>query len=280
MPVTARRLVRKMRGGAQAHLIEADDGHFYVVKFVNNPQHRRILINESLAASFLTYLQLSTPPTAIVEIDQAFLDTNPDAGLQLGTRRLSIEPGWHFGSRFPGDPERQAVYDFVPDALLAKVENRREFLGMPVFDKWLGNADARQSVFLRARLRDWVAARDAHPLRVGFMTLMIDHGYVFNGPHWEFIDTPLQGLYFRPAVYQGASTWADFEPWLARVEQFPDTVIDQALKQIPRQWLDTGEEDQLEHLMERLLRRRSRVRDLVRDCTAKRPNVFPAWSGN
>jgi hypothetical protein len=27
--------VRRMRGGAQAHLMRADDGHFYVVKFQN-----------------------------------------------------------------------------------------------------------------------------------------------------------------------------------------------------------------------------------------------------
>jgi len=37
MPVNARRHVRRMRGGAQSHLIEAGDGHFYVVKFLNNP---------------------------------------------------------------------------------------------------------------------------------------------------------------------------------------------------------------------------------------------------
>ena len=51
MPLTAVRHVRKMRGGAQAHLLEADDGHWYVVKFRNNPQHRRILVNELLCSS-------------------------------------------------------------------------------------------------------------------------------------------------------------------------------------------------------------------------------------
>jgi len=61
MPVHARRLIRKMRGGAQAHLLEADDGHFYVVKFKNNPQHRRILVNELVASIFLRYLRISTP---------------------------------------------------------------------------------------------------------------------------------------------------------------------------------------------------------------------------
>ena len=55
MPVDALRLIRKMRGGAQAHLIEADDGNFYVVKFRNNPQHRRILVNEWLGGSFLRF---------------------------------------------------------------------------------------------------------------------------------------------------------------------------------------------------------------------------------
>jgi hypothetical protein len=58
MPVNARRFIRKMRGGAQAHLLEAEDGRYYVVKFVNNPQHRRILVNELIASEFLQYLQI------------------------------------------------------------------------------------------------------------------------------------------------------------------------------------------------------------------------------
>ena len=65
MPVDARRLIRKMRGGAQAHLIEAADGHCYVVKFLNNPQHRRILINEWIASVFLRHLGFSTPEAAV-----------------------------------------------------------------------------------------------------------------------------------------------------------------------------------------------------------------------
>ena len=49
MPVEAVQHVRRMRGGAQAHLMRADDRHFYVVKFQNNPQHLRVLANELLA---------------------------------------------------------------------------------------------------------------------------------------------------------------------------------------------------------------------------------------
>jgi hypothetical protein len=45
MALQALRVIRKMRGGAQAHLMQASDGGYYVVKFRNNPQHRRILVN-------------------------------------------------------------------------------------------------------------------------------------------------------------------------------------------------------------------------------------------
>ena len=75
-----------MRGGAQAHLIEADDGRFYIVKFRNNPQHRRILVNEWIASAFLDYLNIAAPRTAIVRLSAEFLDANPDVHLQLGTR--------------------------------------------------------------------------------------------------------------------------------------------------------------------------------------------------
>ena len=73
MPFDARRMLRKMRGGSQAQLLEAADGHHYVVKFQNNPQHRRILINEWISAAFLSYLGLSCPAVAMVRITEEFL---------------------------------------------------------------------------------------------------------------------------------------------------------------------------------------------------------------
>src|SRR5215468_1587698 len=123
MPLTAVRHARKMRGGAQAHLLQADDDSWYVVKFRNNPQHRRILVNESLSATILEYLRISAPETALIEVSPAFLAANPGLHIQLGSQRVAIEPGWQFGSRFPGDPAFLAVYDFLPDALLSKLVN-------------------------------------------------------------------------------------------------------------------------------------------------------------
>jgi len=276
MPVDAKRLVRKMRGGAQAHLMECEDGHYYVVKFRNNPQHRRILVNEWVSSVFLNYLQISTPPTAIVNLTADFLAGNPEIHMQLGSRRLEVEPGWHFGSRYPGDPAKIMVYDFVPDLLLGKVVNHEEFLAALVFDKWISNADARQAIFFRARLQQWSPPGAGGPQKQGFVAHMMDNGYVFDGPHWTLSDSPLQGLYFRPSVYQNVTSWDVFQPWLDRVVHFPEEVVDHALKQIPPEWLE-GDEEALEKLLLKLMSRRKRVPDLIRDSRRGRINPFPAW---
>lgn len=274
MPVKARRFIRKLRGGAQAHLIEATDGHFYVVKFRNNPQHRRILINEWIASALLRYLQISTPTTAMIDISADFLADNPEVHFQLGSRQVPIDPGWHFGSRYPGDPARLAVYDFLPDALLERVSNVREFLAVYAADKWLGNADSRQSIFFRARLRD---PSPAIPERAGFITQMMDHGYVFDGPHWAFHDSPLQGFYFRPLVYASVRSLEDFQPWLDRILFFPEEVIDDVFKQIPLAWLN-GDAEDLEALLEKLLERRKKTPELIEASRHTRTNVFPNWT--
>ncbi len=49
MAVLAVQHIRRMRGGAQGQLMLGADGHIYVVKFQNNPQHMRVLANELLA---------------------------------------------------------------------------------------------------------------------------------------------------------------------------------------------------------------------------------------
>ena len=153
MPLTAVRHVRKMRGGAQSHLLEADDGHWYVVKFRNNPQHRRVLVNEAICATLLRYLNISAPETALIQVDAGLSPApipNVPSNSAPGSWRSSPA-----GIRLAlsGRPRPIAVYDFLPDALLGQVANLEDFRAILVFDKWVGNADGRQSVFYRAMVR-------------------------------------------------------------------------------------------------------------------------------
>jgi hypothetical protein len=270
MPLTAVRHVRKMRGGAQAHLLEADDGHWYVVKPRNNPQHRRILVNEALASALLGYLKISAPETAIIRIPPELPAACPELSITLGNRAIPVEAGWHFGSRYPGDPARTAVYDFLPDALLSKVANLEDFRAILVFDKWVANTDGRQSVFYRARVRGNRAESPA------FVVRMIDHGFAFDGPNWDFPESAVQGLYPRRIVYDAVRSRDDFQPWLRLVENFPEEAIDRAWKRIPPEWL-SGDEDALERLLERLFERRKRVGELLEASRQARFAPFANW---
>jgi hypothetical protein len=272
MKVRAHRFLRKMRGGAQAHLVESADGRFWVVKFSNNPQHRRILVNEWIAAALLNYLRLPVPEVAAVDLDPGFLEANPEVHLQLGSRRLPVPPGPHFGSCFPGDPARTAVYDFLPDTLLQTVANGGDFLGALVFDQWTSNADARQAVFVRSPVSDPADT----PSKMRFTARLIDHGFILAGPDWVFRDSPVQGLYHRPAVYSGCTGWSSFEPWMERVRAMPETVLDAAVRSLPPQWLESDEEA-LYRLLNRLLDRRGRLAALIEDVRGSRARPFPNW---
>ena len=272
MPVTARTHIRKMRGGAQSHLIQASDGHFYVVKFRNNPQHRRILVNELIAAEILSYLQIPAPACELVRIPEEFLRENPAASIQFGSQTIAPDPGWAFGSRHPGDPNLTAIYDFVPDSLLAQVQNRGAFLEILAFDKWTGNADGRQAIFFRAHLKEWAPQLKPGPKKMGFVALMIDHGFIFNGPHWNFTESALQGLYPRRMVYEPVTSLDDFQPSLGRILNFPDEVLDRALRRIPPDWIE-HEEEELDRLLETLLRRKKRVGELLEQSLP----AFPNW---
>ena len=262
MPLNAVRHVRRMRGGAQAHLLEADDGNWYVVKFRNNPQHHRVLVNELVSAVLLDYLKVAVPPAGLIHLSAEFLADNPEIHMQMGSRRIEVQPGCHFGSRYPGDPSRCAVYDFLPDALLPQVANREDFRAVLVFDKWTSNADGRQCIFYRAVIHDRANTPENRSSRPGFVAQMIDHGYAFNGPYWDFPESPLQGLYARRVVYESVRSLDDFQPWLDLVIHFPEEVIDRAWKSIPVEWT-AGEEEALERLLEQLFERRRRLPELI-----------------
>src|ERR1051326_2538482 len=127
--VQAQRFVRRLSGGSQAHLLRADDGCFYAVKFRNNPQHRRILINELIASVFLRHLQILSPETALVQVSPEFLAENPEVHLTVKLQGVEVEAGLHFGSQYPCDPSEFAIYDFLPDELFEQVLNPWDFRG-------------------------------------------------------------------------------------------------------------------------------------------------------
>jgi hypothetical protein len=263
--VTAKLMVKKMTGGAQAHLIKASDLKHYVVKFINNPQHRRILSNEFLSSLLLNHLGLPTPPVALVRVEADFIRENSAVYIEGLDGRVPPSVGQHFGGAYPGSPLTDVVYDFVPDVILRGVANIEAFLGILVFDKWIGNTDSRQCLFFRAGTGPG-----------SFVVQFIDNGQAFDGHRWRFVDATIRGPYFRPVVYGEVRQWADFEPWIERIKSFPEDVIKSAIEQLPTAWLDK-DENELHRLFEQLLKRRAIVPALLAETIRNCPASFANW---
>jgi len=280
--------IRRMRGGDQAHLMRCDDGNYYVVKFQNNPQHRRVLVNELLGTRLARRMGLPTAPAAVVEVSQELIRLTPELCVELPRTRIPCAAGQQFGSRYPGDPRRVALHDFLPDEKLREVVNLHEFAGMLAFDKWTCNTNGRQTLFFEEREDkerahpdggSGVTAGSGEAGGTFYRTVMIDQGFCFNAGEWTFPDAPLRGLYARNRVYEGVTGMESFAPWLERIEkQISERVFDELAEEIPPDWY-ADDYDALMRMLEQLYRRRTRVAELL--ISAKRSNrqPFAHWVG-
>ena len=113
MPAILTKHIRVLRGGSQPHLMQANDGNLYVVKFQGNPQGTNVLANEMLAAKLADGLGLPVPTTAVVELTPELSE-----GLYFETPsgRQPIHPGLHLGSRLVITSLEGRSYDFLPQA--------------------------------------------------------------------------------------------------------------------------------------------------------------------
>ena len=110
MPVTLTKHIRVLRGGSQPHLMQANDGNLYVVKFQGNPQGTRVLANEMLAAMLAEGLGLPMPTTEVVELPP---ELSEGLFFEIPSGRQPILPGLHLGSRLVITSTEGRSYDVL-----------------------------------------------------------------------------------------------------------------------------------------------------------------------
>jgi len=293
--------IRRMRGGAQSHLMRCSDGNYYVVKFQNNPQHRRILVNELLGTRLASRLGLPTAPVEVVEVGAELIRLTPELCIELPRSRTPCAAGLQFGSRYPGDPRQMTLHDFLPDEKLREVRNLHDFAGMLVFDKWVCNTNGRQTVFFEEAprmgggtpgataagatqgevARGTLAREEASHGETGrgraYKTVMIDQGFCFNAGEWNFPDAPLRGLYARSRVYEGVTGMDSFGPWLERLEKrITEKVLGELAEEIPPGWYE-DDYDAVLRVLEQLHRRKPRVEELILSAKSSNRQPFASW---
>jgi hypothetical protein len=264
--VSAVHHVGKLRGGSQAHLLRACDGHYYVTKFQNNPQHVRVLANEFFANKIGISLGLPIPEPQLIEVSDEFIRCF-DLKIESVGYRVPFESGLHLGSRYVADPMHELVCERLPDSMLRRVANIADFARILPFDKWLGNCDSRQAVFTKK------------PGERFYHATFIDQGCCFNAEMWSFPDLSLHGVYYQNGVYSDVTGWDSFEPVLSRIEETDYADLWRCAAGIPHEWFEHDGEG-LCLLIEELYRRRSSVRNLITAFHDSCRNPFPKWAAH
>ena len=267
MAVLAVQHIRRMQGGAQGHLMLGADGQAYVVKFQNNPQHSRVLSNELLATRIAASVGLSVPQAELIDVEPWLVEHTPELDLDFGKTREQCRPGLQFGSKFVGGLMPGHVMDYLPEEQLEEIRNLSEFAGVLALDKWTGNANGRQAVFVRKQ-------RERR-----YRAVFIDFGYCFHAGEWRFEDNPLRGVYYRNLVYRDILGWDSFEPWLSRIEMLAPDVLWAAANEVPPEWYG-GDLSEMETLVQNLLARRGRIRELIAAFAKSDRKPFPNWGAS
>jgi hypothetical protein len=264
--VSAVQHLRRMRGGSQSHLLRASDGALYVTKFMNNPQHVRVLANEMLATNLGLRLGLPMPSVEVIDVRHWLIESTDGLRMELGRASIPCSSGRQLASLYAGDTIEDSVCDYLPDDALQDVVNIQDFARVLVLDKWTCNSDGRQAIF-----------KHQEPRSRRYTAVFIDQGFCFNAGEWNFPDAPLRGAYARQRVYENVTAWESFEPALTRAEQLDLRELWHYAAQVPEEWYeyDAGG---MNRLIEMLYRRRLRVRDLITEFRRSNRNPFPNWA--
>jgi len=244
--------------------MRASNSQYYVVKFRNNPQDVRILANEYLGTKLGTLLGLPMPEARVIDVPEWLISNTPELKIENAALSAPCASGLQFGSRYVADPQHTPVFDYLPKPMLSRVSNRQDFHRMLIFDKWTGNSDGRQAVFVKP-----VGTRS-------YRAVFIDQGYCFNAGEWNFPDSPLRGVFARDSVYERVTGWESFEPVLSRIEQIELADLWKIAREIPEDWY-RSDADGLSRLIGTLYPRRTLLRELITGFRKSSRNPFPNW---
>lgn len=159
--------IRKLRGGSQPILVRASDGHFYVVKFLDNPQGPNLLFNEAIGTELYRQAGIKVPEWRPVYVSDELLDRSPDFWFETPEGRRRPCAGYCFGSRFVG-LSNTTLFEILPARSFDRIKNRVDFWTAWAIDVFCGHSDNRQAIF---------AQDDRGQMEAYFM----DHGHLFGG---------------------------------------------------------------------------------------------------
>lgn len=158
--------LKKLRGGSQPILVQADDGLLYVAKFADNLQGTNLPFNESMGAELYRACGLTVPAWKPLLLTDHFLDRNPGCWIETEHGRRRPSGGLCFGSQYLGAGRVRLT---TPATAFHRICNREDFWLSWLVDVCADHMDNRQALFVEGSNGQLLAC-------------FIDQGHFFGGP--------------------------------------------------------------------------------------------------
>lgn len=222
------------------------DGEPYVVKFMQNPEGPRALVNEYISANLALMLNLPIAEPAIVEISTELIESSQEL------KELGVEPGIHFGSK-----KIKRVYPITNKQLVDIADNKHVIPDILIFDHWIGNKDRG------ANSGNLLIAQEGNAIEIK----VIDHTHVFDLEIlWndiqlkrligeEFVPYNLNGSVYSKLLHHINGN-NPFKNIINKLHALNESQIKFAFEGLPDEWNCSKIEQEvlLEYLMDRLIR--------------------------
>ncbi len=212
-------------GGSNSRYVrcaDAADGKEadYLVKYRQNPQGLRVLVNELVCGRLAAKLNVPCPEVVIVQVDDEFARASKAAAV------TAVEAAEHYGMR------RIDFWRNPPPEALARVQNREDFAGMVAFDAWVKNHDRKLDHVLLTR-PDFAHGR--------LYFALADHGHCIGNPGWTAAQLREDTYQRDPSfslvaeVRQYVPSLNSFTPWLSAIKGLAST-LNEVVSDVPVVW--------------------------------------------
>lgn len=252
------RYVKPLGGWSKPHLMDCDDGSFYVTKLSSNPQGVKALVNELICSQLAQQLNLPIPEGKVLFISEQVVNSQPNL-------QPILQEGPHFGSRFIPDAIHQPT-----DLDLAKCANIGQAADIIIFDYWLDNNDRH---IWRPDNQNLIVTGGAEP-----KLWMIDQANVFNGPAWSMESLIKKMNIFNAywgTLYQRFVPFIDgphpFRNAVSKLQSLTKDDLFRAVANIPAEW--NVSEQELTVLVNYMDHRRKVIYFLIQSVHVH----FPVW---